>query len=110
MVARQIGGDLLDEKGPERHAFQTVLAVRDRIEDRRVRLIGGEDFAVFAQHLLDGFRNPAGQRDFDEDQRLVRQGGMEEAEAAPVLRLQAAAQILPAVDLMHRLIGDDLLQ
>ena len=35
---------------------------------------------------------------------------MEERKAAPVGGIEAAAQIVPALDLVHRLVGDDLLQ
>ena len=35
---------------------------------------------------------------------------MEEGEAAPVGGIEAAAQVVPALDLVHRLVGDDLLQ
>ena len=35
---------------------------------------------------------------------------MEEGEAAPVGRVQPAAQVVPVADLMHRLVGDDLLE
>ena len=35
---------------------------------------------------------------------------MEEREAAPVRRIDAAAQIVPVADFVHRLIADDLFQ
>ena len=35
---------------------------------------------------------------------------MEEAEAAPVRRLEAAAQVVPVPDRVHGLVADDLLQ
>ena len=35
---------------------------------------------------------------------------MKERKAAPVGGLDAAAQLVPAVDLVHRLVGDDLFQ
>ena len=35
---------------------------------------------------------------------------MEERKAAPVRRVDAAAQVVPVLDLMHRLIADDLFQ
>jgi hypothetical protein len=45
-----------------------------------------------------------------EDQRLVGERRVEEREAAPVRRLDAGAQVVPAGDGVHRLVADDLLQ
>jgi|GEM_PF-5257273 len=35
---------------------------------------------------------------------------MEEGKAAAVSRIEAAAQVIPTLDLMHRFVGDDLLE
>src|SRR5205823_12509542 len=55
-------------------------------------------------------RDRLGQRDLDEDQRFIGQLRMEEGVAAAVDRIDAAAQIVPVVDFMYRLITDDLFQ
>ncbi len=65
---------------------------------------------MHAQDRRDGVRPFAHQRDFDEDQRLVDQRRMKERIAAPVGRIDAPAQIVPIVDLVHRLVADDLFQ
>ena len=62
------------------------------------------------QHLADRFRHLAHQRDLHEDERLVDERGMEEGKAAPVRGIEAAAQVVPALDLVHGLVADDLLQ
>ena len=62
------------------------------------------------QHLADGVRHVAHQCDLDEDQRLVDQRGVKEGEAAPIGRIEAAAQVVPALDLVHGLVADDLFE
>ena len=62
------------------------------------------------QHLADGVGHIAHQRHLDEHQRLVNERGMEEGEAAPIGRIEAAAQVVPPLDLVHRLIADDLVE
>src|SRR5687767_5121775 len=51
----------------------------------------------------------ARERHLDEDDRLLGKLGMEEREAAPV-RLEAPAQVAPALDRVHRLVLDQLLE
>ena len=64
---------------------------------------------VVGQKRLDGGGQSRRQRNLDEDERLARQGRVEEAEAAPV-GCKAAAQVIPALDLVDGLMGDQLLQ
>jgi len=71
--------------------------------ERFARFFGYQNRAAFARDLL-------GQRDLDEDQRLVDQRRMEEPVAAPVDRIDAAAQVVPVANFMHRLVADDLFQ
>ena len=52
-------------------------------------------FAVDLKHRFDGTGNVSCQRDLDEDQRLFRHRGMEKSEAAPVLRREPRAKIVP---------------
>src|SRR6202011_4829771 len=87
---------LLDEEVAERYATQSLLAVGDRIEDRRVRpgrppqlslLVG-----VRRQQRLDRDGEALYQRDLHENQRLPGQGGMEKHETAAIGR-QPAAEI-----------------
>ena len=51
--------------------------------------------AVDLKHRFDGAGNVSCQRDLDEDQRLFRHRGMEKGEAAPVLRREPRAKIVP---------------
>ena len=71
---------------------------------------GSTDLAAGGEDRRDRRRNVARQRHFDEDQRLVDQRRMEEGVAAPVGRIDAAAQVLPVADRVHRLVADDLFQ
>ena len=109
-VAGQLLHHLLDQEVAEGDAAQALLAVADRVEDGRRRLLGGQHLPVLGQELLDRARDLAGERHLDEDQGLVDQRGMEEAEAAPVGGLHPAAQVVPALDLVHGLVADDPLQ
>ncbi len=59
---------------------------------------------------MNGVWDALGQRHFDKDQRLIRHGGVKEGKEPAVHRVQTAAQIIPTVDGMDRLIGDDLFQ
>ena len=110
IVAADLLHHLLDQEAAERHAGEPALAVRDRIEHRRRRLVGRRVVALHREDRRDGVGNLAGQRDLDEDQRLVDQRRMEEGVAAPVRRIDAAAQVVPAPDAVHRLVADDLFQ
>ena len=102
---------LLDQEIAERHAAQAILAVGDRIENRGVGARSLRSCGLFIRLPCEQRRHRGGQplhqRDFDEDQRLAGKRGMEECEAAAVGR-ETPPQIVPALDLMHRLIGDQL--
>ncbi len=106
----QIGGHLLDEEVAERDARQPLLAVGDGIEHRRRWLARVVHLAFFGQKLLNRAGDALAQRDLHEDQRLIDQRWVEKGVAAPVARIEPAAQIAPVLDLVHRLIADDLLQ
>jgi hypothetical protein len=106
----QLLDHLLDQEVAEGDAAQARLAIRDRIEHRRGRVGGLGDRSALRQEIGDRIGDLAGQRDFHEDQRLVDHQRMEEGEAAPVGRRQPSAQIVPAVDRVHRLVADDLLE
>ena len=94
----------------ERHAGEAALAVGDRIEHRRSRAFGLDRLALGRQDRLDRGGDAAGERDLDEDQRFIGQGGMEEGVAAPIRRIDPRAQVIPVADRMHRLVADDLLE
>ena len=66
--------------------------------------------AVFGQDRLDVAGKTAGQRDFDKDPWLFRHAGVKAGETLAVLWQQAQAQGVPAVDGMHRFVGDGLFQ
>jgi hypothetical protein len=87
-----------------------TLAVGDRIEHRGRRLLRVERGALAGKNGADGVRHFARQRNLDENDRIVDQRRMEEGVAAAVGRIDAAAQIVPAVDLVHRLVADDFFQ
>ena len=59
---------------------------------------------------MDGGRCVAFERDLDENQRLIDQGGVEKRKTAAVVRIEPASEIVPAFDLMHGFIRDDLFQ
>ena len=105
-----LGRHLFDQEAAERDAGQPALAVRDRIEDRGGRALGRDGLAPRREDRRHRFGHLAGERDLDEDQRLVDQRRVEEGVAAPIGRIDAVAQVAPVVDLVHRLVLDDLLQ
>ena len=83
-VARELLGDPLDQEVAEADAGQPLLAVGDRIEDRRVGALGVARLGLGVEQALHVAGQAVDQRDLDEDQRLVRHARMEEGEAAPV--------------------------
>src|SRR5690606_33764499 len=99
---------LLDQEIPEGNALQTFLAVGDRVEHSRRRLRGFDLVTIGRQQHLNVIRNVGGQGDLNEDQWLFAHLWMEEGEQAAILRLDPAAQIIPAVDLVNSLILDEL--
>ena len=100
----------LIRKLPKLTPAKPALAIRDRVEHRGVRALGRQRVAVHAQDRRDRARDAVGERHLDKDQRLVVQRRMEECVTAPVGRIDAAAQIVPVADLVHRLVADDLFQ
>ena len=101
---------LLDQEIAEAHAGKALLAIRDRVEGRGAGLVLGDVGPPLGEQRRDRGRRRHRQRDLDEDQGLVDQGRMEERIAAPIDRIDAAPQVVPAADLVHRLVADDLLQ
>ena len=59
---------------------------------------------------MDRRRDLAAERHLDEDERLVDQGRVEKREAAAVVRVEPAAQIVPALDLVYGFVLDDLFE
>ena len=109
-LAAEVLDHLLDQEVAEGDAGQPLLAVRDRVEDRGRRLAGVGVPAFVGEDRVDRRRDGGGERHLDEDQRLVEERRVEEGEAAPVRRLDAPAQVVPARDRVHRLVADDLFQ
>ncbi len=101
---------LLDQEVSERDACEPTLAIGDRIEYRRGRALHVEGVALDREDRLDRARDAAGERDLDEDERLVHQRRMEEGVAAAVRGIDARAQVVPVTNRVHRLVADDLLQ
>ena len=106
----QVFHHLLDQKIAERDAAQARVAVRDRIEHGGLRIVRIHPLALRREDRVDRVRQLHRKRDLDEDQRLVLDRRVEEAVEPPVRRADAAAQIVPARDLMHRLVRDDVLE
>src|SRR5262249_20682819 len=109
-AALKVLDHLLDEKISKGNAGEAALRVRNRVENRRRRLLRANGLACSRQQRGDGVRNLAGERYLHEDKRLVDELGVEEGEAAPVRGLEPPAQIVPPADRMYRLISYDLLQ
>ena len=108
-IADKIFRDLLQKEVAERNALEAFLAVRDRIEDGRRRR-GAVIVAPSVQDRRDRIGDIAHQRHLDEDQRLVDESRMKECKAAPVSRVEAATQVVPAADFVDRFVSDDLLE
>jgi hypothetical protein len=87
-----------------------ALGVGDRIEHRGAGTIDRNRRAVFGEQRRDRAGDRLGQRHLDENQGFIDQRRMEEGIAAPVGRIDAAAQIVPVADFVHRLVADDLFQ
>ena len=86
------------------------MAIRNGIKHRRARLFERQLHAVFREQRRDGIGNVGGERDFDKNQRLIIEGGMEEGVAAPINGIGAAAQIIPVMNFVHGLIADDFFE
>ena len=108
-VFGELVGDPLDQEVAEADAGQTLLAVVDRIEDRRVGLLGVVRLGARVEQALHVAGHAVHQRDLDEDQRLVGHARMEEGEAAAV-RIEPVLEVAPRADGVHRLVGDQLLE
>ena len=108
--APQFLDHLLDQEAAERNSAETALGVGDRIEHRGAGALDRHWLVVLGEQWRDRARNRFRQRHLDENQRFVDQGGMKESVTAPVDGVDAAAQIVPVADLMHRLVADDFFQ
>ena len=108
-VAAQLLDDLLDQRGAEVHARETGLAVRDRIEDRGVGVVGVEVGRVRVEQGRERARRAVRQRDLHEHERLVGHRGMEERVAAAV-GVEPVLEVGPRVDRVHRFVLDQLLE
>ena len=96
-------------KLPNEIPTRPALAVADGVEHRGVRLRLGVRFHLSEDELLHRAREPPAERHLHEDEGFVGKGGMEEPETAPI-RLQAAPQVAPVEDLVHRFVFDDLFE
>ena len=86
------------------------MGIGDRIEHGSAGALDRHQRPVFDKQRRNRGRDGFGQRDLDEDQGLVDQCWMKERVAAPVDRIDAAAQVVPVADLVHRLVANDLFQ
>ena len=111
--ARQVGfqilDNLLDQRTSERDAAQTLLAVRNGVEDRVVSRFRIADGRARVDQRLNPFAHAPGERHFDEYQRLARQRGVKERVTAAV-GFETPPQIIPPLDLVDRLVSDQFLQ
>ena len=108
-VAHELLGDALDQEVAEADAGQALLAVGDRIEDRRVGLLRIVRLGARVEQALHVARHAVDQRHLDEDQRLVRHARMEEGKAAAV-RIEPVLEVAPRADGVHGLVGHQLLE
>ena len=99
----------LIRKSPKLMPGEAALAVRDRIEDRRVGGLRIADRRRLVEQRMDVARHAANQRHLDKDQRLVRHARVEKRKAAAV-GLEPVLQIGPAADFVHRLVGHQLFE
>ena len=99
---------VLDQEIAKGDAREPGMAIADRIEHHRIDL-ARRRLALLHQQRREIAGDGIGQGDFNEDQRVVGEGGVKEGKAAAVFP-QAAAQVIPAVDLVYRLVIDNFLQ
>jgi hypothetical protein len=98
------GCGVLDQRVSKTDAAQARLAGADRVEGGAV---GRGVLPRRREDGLDAVGQSAGQRDLDEDQRIVGHDWMEMGPAATV---EEAPQVAPFLDLMDHLGGDDVLE
>src|SRR5665213_2686536 len=101
--------DPLDQEIAEADPVKAALAVRDRVEDRAVGGVGVAVRRGLVEQRMDVAGHALDERHLDEDQGFVRHARMEEREAAAI-GLQPILEVGPALDLVHRLVGDELFQ
>ena len=85
------------------------MAIADGVKNGGLETFGFAHRGLFVNQPRNVFGDAGHQGHLDKNQGLTRQLWMEESKAAAV-RLQAAAQIVPAIDGMHRLVRNDFLE
>ncbi len=85
------------------------MTIADGVKDRRIGLSHVRDLPLLGDQRSDGPYRTLGQRHLHEDQRIVGHGGVKEGEAASIFG-ESGPEIFEAVDLVHGLVRDDLLQ
>ena len=99
----------LDQEIAQRHPFEARLAIADGIKNRRLEAFGVAHRGLFVDEARHVFGDARHQGHLDKNQRLAGQLGMEKSEATAI-RLQAATQVVPAVDGVHRFVRDDFFE
>ena len=105
IVARDFLDHLLDQEIAEGHAGKAALAVGDRVEHRGVDVVRRPSARACAARIgaiASGISSVSATSTKISGSSIERR--MEEGEAAAVRRIDAAAQIVPAPDLVHRLV------
>ena len=92
------------------HTLETRLAVRDGVERGHLEGLGVvENVALALEQGTDRTGHLGREGHLDKNERLLGERRMEVGKQTPI-RLKTAAQVGPAVDLVHGLVGDDLLE
>ena len=72
--------------------------------------IGVLSTSVGIKQHMDRGRYIAAERNLDENQRLIDQGRVKKGKAAPVVGIEAPTQVVPSLDFVDGLIGNDLIE
>ena len=101
--------NLLDQKVAKRHPGQPRVAVADRIEHHRIEVFQICGLRGFVYERRDSRGNTRGEGHFNKYERIIRHCGMEKGKAHAVLS-ESRAQIVPALNGVHRFVLNDALQ
>ena len=111
-LLHQVFDHLLDQEVAERDAAQSLLAVGDRVEHRRRGLVARRRPSSAPPPAPTGCCR--GWRRISATSTKISGSsiseGWKKAKQRRSVGIEAAAQVVPALDLVHRLVGDDLVE